>query len=458
MIPLTTISGSSLDALFVYMAILGVLLLVASWLRLKVPLFKKYYLPASLIAGVIGLLLGPYFLGIIPREIMTAWSGMASRLIVIIYAPMLMGKRAKSGDKMIRRASESLVFSYFMFFSQYSIPLLMTALLLVPMFGVDPLFGTIVEQGWSGGPGTAGGMAAVFNELGWTDGASLSITSATVGLIFGVIGGIILINVGVRKGWTSYLDASTGLKNDNVEIYINRSEREVDTRRVIHPTVIDTMAFHAALLSVVVLLGWVMSKALKNYLNFSMAWFTAAMIAGLLVQLVLDRTKWADIIDKPTMGRIQGISLEFLVAGAVASVDISVIVEYATPLVIQQVMAAVVLIWSCTWVASHVFGENWFEHSIILFGAYSGVTATGLLLLKTCDPKMESGAAEVLAARSPLIGWATGGGVLTAMMPVWVVQYGAFKVGLVCTAAMMVFFVLQFVLGFWHSPKSAGAK
>ena len=139
------------------------------------------------------------------------------------------------------------------------------------MFGVDPLFGTIVEQGWSGGPGTAGGMAAVFNELGWTDGASLSITSATVGLIFGVIGGIILINVGVRKGWTSYLDASTGLKNDNVEIYINRSEREVDTRRVIHPTVIDTMAFHAALLSVVVLLGWVMSKALKNYLNFSMA-------------------------------------------------------------------------------------------------------------------------------------------------------------------------------------------
>ena len=173
MIPLTTISGSSLDALFVYMAILGVLLLVASWLRLKVPLFKKYYLPASLIAGVIGLLLGPYFLGIIPREIMTAWSGMASRLIVIIYAPMLMGKRAKSGGKMIRRASESLVFSYFMFFSQYSIPLLTTALLLVPMFGVDPLFGTIVEQGWSGGPGTAGGMAAVFNELGWTDGASL---------------------------------------------------------------------------------------------------------------------------------------------------------------------------------------------------------------------------------------------------------------------------------------------
>ena len=30
-----------------------------------------------------------------------------------------------------------------------------------------------------------GGMAQVFEELGWADGASLSITSATVGLIWG---------------------------------------------------------------------------------------------------------------------------------------------------------------------------------------------------------------------------------------------------------------------------------
>ena len=97
MIPLNEITGSSLDALFVYMALLGILLLAASWLRLKIPLLKKYYIPASLIAGVIGLILGPYFLGIIPKEIMSVWSGMSSRLIVLIYAPMLMGKRQKSG-------------------------------------------------------------------------------------------------------------------------------------------------------------------------------------------------------------------------------------------------------------------------------------------------------------------------------------------------------------------------
>lgn len=455
MIPLTEISGSSLDALFVYMALLGILLLVASWLRLKVPLFKKYYIPASLIAGVIGLILGPYFLKVIPKEIMSAWSGMSSRLIVLIYAPMLMGKRQKSGGKMIKRASESLVFSYFVFFTQYGIPLVLTALVLVPLFGVDPLFGTIVEQGWSGGHGTAGGMAAVFQELGWKDGVSLSVTSATVGLVFGVLGGIILINIGARRGWTSFLNSSTGLENKNVEVYTDSSEREVDTRRVIHPSVIDNLAFHMALLSVAIFFGWLINRALKIWFNFTMAWFTAAMLAGLLIQLILNRTKWADIVDRPSMSRIQGVSLEFLVAGAVASVNVSVIVEYATPLIIEQVLAAVALVWCCTWVASHVFGEDWFEHSIMLFGAFAGVTATGLLLVKTCDPKMESGAAEVFAARSPLLAWATGGGILTAMTPVWVVRYGALRVGLVYCAAMAIAFAMQFVLRFWHSPQKS---
>ena len=95
MIPLNEITGSSLDALFVYMALLGILLLAASWLRLKIPLLKKYYIPASLIAGVIGLILGPYFLGIIPKEIMSVWSGMSRPPHCFDLCPDADGKKAE---------------------------------------------------------------------------------------------------------------------------------------------------------------------------------------------------------------------------------------------------------------------------------------------------------------------------------------------------------------------------
>ena len=44
-------------------AVVSVLLFVAFLIRQKVPFFQKYYIPTSLIAGILGLLLGPQVLG-----------------------------------------------------------------------------------------------------------------------------------------------------------------------------------------------------------------------------------------------------------------------------------------------------------------------------------------------------------------------------------------------------------
>ena len=118
---------------------------------------------------------------------------MSSRLIVLIYAPMLMGKRQKSGENLSKEQVNPWFFPY-LHFTQYAVPLLLTALDTYPVFGVSPLFGTIVEQGVRR-PWNSRRMAAVFEELKWMDGASLSVTSATIGLVFGVLGGIVLINM-----------------------------------------------------------------------------------------------------------------------------------------------------------------------------------------------------------------------------------------------------------------------
>ena len=61
-----------------------------------------------------------------------------------------------------------------------------------------------------------------------------------------------------------------------------------------------------------------------------------------------------------TLGRIQGISLEFLVAGAVASVNVPVVVEYAAPLLIQQFVMVAVMLFMNLWLARRVFSNYWF--------------------------------------------------------------------------------------------------
>ena len=194
-IPIMTISGDTIDGLLIYLSILGILILVATILRLKIPLLKKYYIPASLLAGIIGLILGPYFVGVIPTEITSTWSNLSGKLIVLVFAPMLMGKGKKTegGVEFVKKVASSVSWSYLGCFVQYAVPLLMAVFLLVPVFHVPELFGVIVEAGWAGGHGTAAGMAAVYEEIGWLEGQSLAVTSATFGLVYGILGGVVLI-------------------------------------------------------------------------------------------------------------------------------------------------------------------------------------------------------------------------------------------------------------------------
>lgn len=454
MIPTTEITGGTLDALIVYVSILGILLLIASWLRLKIPILKQYHIPAALIAGIIGLILGPHFIGLIPKHITSCWSALSGRLIVFVFAPMLMGNTGIKIDKsMVKRLGGSCCYSYALTAMQYAVPILLSVFLLTPIFGVNPLFATIVEQGWAGGHGTAGGMGAVFEELGWLDGQSLSTTSATVGLIFGIVAGVILINIAIRKGWTASTKGSASISNDEPELFTG-DDQPVDTRAGIASGVLDNLAFHAALIAAAAFIGWILNWALKTYLHFSVSWFVTALFGGLLLwQLVIKHTSFAGAVNKATFTRIQGISLEFLVAGAVASVNVPVVVAYAVPLIIQQVLMMVCMWFMSTWYARRLFGKYWFENSMVMFGCYTGVAATGLLLLKTCDPEFESDATTIFAARSPFTSWAIGGGVLTSLTPVWVANYGALPVGIAYTVLFVAAFFLPMVFGCWHPVK-----
>ena len=59
-------SSSLFTELLKAVAVLGVFLLIGTFLRAKVPFFQKLLLPASVIGGFLGLILGPRVLGIVP--------------------------------------------------------------------------------------------------------------------------------------------------------------------------------------------------------------------------------------------------------------------------------------------------------------------------------------------------------------------------------------------------------
>ncbi|MCT4619158.1 MAG: hypothetical protein N4A62_07195 [Marinisporobacter sp.] len=454
MFPTEKIASGSLNTLLFYCAVMGILLFVATILRVKVKIFKKLFIPASLIAGIMGLILGQYGLGIIPVEMTQSWGALPGRLITIVFAPMLIGLSIPNPKKVGNLIGPQLLFGYIGDFLQIGIPFIITALILKPLWNVNDMIGSIVEIGWCGGHGTAGGMIDVFKQLNWEDGGPLGLTSATVGLFMGIIIGMIIINYGVRKGYTSVLKVSNNMSSDQSYDIIPQSKLKPAAMTTINKDIVESFAFHGSLIAIAIFIGWILQKQIAAGLNIGMPLFPMAMIGGLIVQVIISKTEFADAIDVGTLHQIQGLALEFLIIGAIAAIKVPVVVAYAAPLLILMLSTAVMTITYFFWVGPRMFKDDWFEHAIVNFGALTGVSAVGLMLLRTVDPEMETEAGKAFALRAPFFSPFAGGGLITSMLPILAAKYGALKTGLIFLGVMVGLLILAKVLGFWQESDS----
>jgi len=90
------------------MIIMGLLMLVGKWLRVRVALFGRLFLPTAILAGLLGLVLGPqgigwivslvagrdalFAQGLFPQSTLNIWSGLPGLLISVVFAGLFLGK------------------------------------------------------------------------------------------------------------------------------------------------------------------------------------------------------------------------------------------------------------------------------------------------------------------------------------------------------------------------------
>jgi len=454
MIPVAKISGGVIQNLLLYISIIGLLLFISTIIRLKVDFLRKLFIPASLLAGIIGLILGPHFLKVIPADMMSSLGALPGHMITIVFACMLLGvkKEANAPGTMTHNVLAGLGWLWSCSFLQVGIISVMTALLLTPVFGVDPMFGSVFEVGWAGGHGTAGGMVQVYNKLGWAAGGDLGKTTATIGLMVGIICGMMIINYGVRKKYTKVITepASFGTAKE----VFPEGEREPAAYITVSSDVVEPFALHLGVIGISILIGWEITKALEAAIKFSLPLFPFAMIGGWIINKIIMSTSLADLLDRNIFQRLQGIALEILVVGAMASISIPVVLAYWAPLLIGSVVMFVMMTWFYMfWLSPHVFTDNWFEHGIIRYGAFTGVAAVGYMLLRTTDPKMNTDVGTVYALGCPFMSPFIGGGLVTTAYPMLIKNFGAMTTGLgFCGGALVLLIILR--MFFWiKNPK-----
>jgi ESS family glutamate:Na+ symporter len=149
---------------------LAVLLGLGYWLRRKIVLLQRLYLPASVIAGLLGLILLQSFKSAglpLPEEWTLGWSKMPGILINVVFACLFLGVEIPGISKVWKSAGRQLAYGQIVAWGQYVVGIGLVLFLLGPIFHLNELFGAILPVGFEGGHGTAGGLGPVFNDLDW---------------------------------------------------------------------------------------------------------------------------------------------------------------------------------------------------------------------------------------------------------------------------------------------------
>ena len=181
---------------------LSLLLLLGMALRQRLRWLRALGIPEALVAGLLGLLIGPFGpFPIFPEQVYKVWSQTPGVLISLVFATLFLGQRLPSPGVIWKRAAGQTAFGMVLGFGQYLVGGLLVLAVLQPLLGTNPLMAALIEVGFEGGHGTAAGMGATFRELGLPAGETLGLAMATVGVLTAVIIGSTLVVIGRSRQW-----------------------------------------------------------------------------------------------------------------------------------------------------------------------------------------------------------------------------------------------------------------
>ena len=373
--------------LFVDVGIISALLLIGKLMRTQIKLVQKLFIPPSLLAGFIGLILGPYGFDLVPLSNQTGTY--AGILIAFIFGALpLTSQKAQGKTKEI---ASMWAYSQGGLLLQWAFGGLLGLLVLNQIWPLSPGFGITMPSGYCGGHGTAAAIGQAFGQLGHDEILTLAMTAATFGIVSAVILGLIFVKWGTRKKYTTFLADYNDLPSELQTGLLPDEKRESMGESTCSSISIDSLTFNLSFVCLIAFCGYGISKLAAHFMpGFELPVFSCAFVAGILLKKVFDRTGVTNYICPKTVNHISGALTDYLVAFGIASIKISVVIDYIVPLSILLLSGLVVTLIYVFVMARKLMKECWFEKALFTWGWFTGTMAMGIALLRVVDPKMRS--------------------------------------------------------------------
>lgn len=463
-----------------------ILLAVGNALRNRFGIFEKIYVPASVIAGTIGLVViqAVSWVSLPPvaetevraaREMLAQWPVF---LIAVVFAAMLLQRHVGRRRVGMRSTIGEALMVWIIALGQTAVGLLLTWLLIQPFYDVPNAFGMLIETGFAGGHGTATAMGQIFvtPQIDFPVGRDLGLLMATLGLVYGTVSGIFWINVAVRLRLATIKDEAHVSRGAGWESPSQRDQPAADspgpdsaTRpSVSAKSVLQRYAIQFVAIAAAFLIGyWVQSAVgaialaidppgrsaetgqvdsvqpheeshreespgeespVRQRLRMaklvgSFPLFIYTLFGGWVIVTLLKGCDRTRWLDSQAGARTSGWAMDLLVVAALATLNLQAVAAYLIPIAILLIGGA---IWCaiCLLVLSPRILDraHWFELALINYGMSTGTTATGFVLLRLVDPQLKTDAAKQYALAAPLSAPMVGGGLITIGLPLLVLH------------------------------------
>lgn len=436
---------------FVDMGLISFLMLIGKIARVKIKLIQKLFIPPSLIAGILGLAFGPNGLGWLP------FSGnlgtYSAILIALVFGALPLSSPKASFKEVSRRVGPIWAYAQLGMLLQWGIVGLLGIYGLKLIWpSLNDAFGVMFPTGFYGGHGTAAAMGSAFEGLGWDEARSLGMTTATVGIIFAIVGGLFMIKWAARRKYTAFIADFRDLPDELRSGLLPKEKRDSLGTATTSSISIESITLYICVIFFVALAGYLISQGVKVYYpKLELPVFSCAFIVGLLLKQILDRVNASEYICPETTQRLSSFFTDLLVAFGVASIKLEVVVKYALPLVVLIVVGTVI-VWIITFfLGRHLSRTYWFERSIFAWGWWTGTMAMGIALIRIVDPKMASKAMDDYAlAYLPIAPVEI---LLITFVPILFVSgYGAWLM-LGCLLVSLLILLIAFKMGWWIKKK-----
>ena len=241
---------------------------------------------------------GPNWLGTVSpiyipfTSALSQWSGV---LVIFVCATMFLGLELGS---VTRNGMAATFMGGLSHQVQLVTGLIVAAICGLFMSDLPYQFGFMGVWGFYAGHGNATTVGNIMQEAGfWDDAVGVGVTFATLGMLSGVIGGMILINIGAKKGLTHVKMSFDDMPEDERTGYIKPEDRRSIGNGVTNSSSIDPLAFQLAVIGLVVVIG-ILERTLLIKIHPVMSNFPlvgAVLVSSMIVGFLINKSHFKNL-------------------------------------------------------------------------------------------------------------------------------------------------------------------